>query len=110
VRELQNLVERVVVLATPGAEITPDEIPHVESGTASPAAVVTASAQVMSDAYHVAKEQVLAQFEKEYMARLVGRAAGNMSKAARLASVDRTTLYRLLERHGFKRDISESLT
>jgi transcriptional regulator of acetoin/glycerol metabolism len=64
----------------------------------------------MSDAYHVAKEQVLTQFEKEYMTRLVGRAAGNMSKAARLASVDRTTLYRLLERHGFKRDISESLT
>jgi DNA-binding NtrC family response regulator len=110
VRELQNLVERVVVLATPGSEISPDEIPHIESGAATPAGVVTASAQVMSDAYHVAKEQVLTQFEKEYMARLVGRAAGNMSKAARLASVDRTTLYRLLERHGFKRDISESLT
>jgi DNA-binding NtrC family response regulator len=110
VRELQNLVERVVVLATPGTEISPDEIPHAESSSATPQAVVTASAQVMSDAYHVAKEQVLTQFEKEYMTRLVGRAAGNMSKAARLASVDRTTLYRLLERHGFKRDISESLT
>jgi DNA-binding NtrC family response regulator len=61
-----------------------------------------------SDAYHVAKEQVLATFEKNYVTRLVARASGNMSRAARLASVDRTTLYRLLERHGFRRDFSES--
>jgi hypothetical protein len=61
-----------------------------------------------SDAYHVAKEQVLATFEKNYVTRLVARASGNMSRAARLASVDRTTHYRLLERHGFRRDFSES--
>jgi hypothetical protein len=51
---------------------------------------------------------VLATFEKSYVTRLVARASGNMSKAARLASVDRTTLYRLLERHGFRRELSES--
>src|SRR5438105_4944420 len=61
-----------------------------------------------SDAYHVAKEQVLATFEKNYVTRLVARASGNMSRAARLASVDRTTLYRLLERHGFRRDLGEA--
>ena len=33
-----------------------------------------------------------------------------MSKAARLASVDRTTLYRLLERHGFRRELNEPRT
>ena len=50
---------------------------------------------------------MLATFEKNYVTRLVARASGNMSRAARLASVDRTTLYRLLERHGFRRDLSE---
>jgi len=53
----------------------------------------------MAKAYHPAKEAVLAQFEKEYLASLVARADRNMSKAARLAGIDRTTLYRLLEKH-----------
>ena len=48
----------------------------------------------------------MAQFEKEYLTRLVGRAGGNMSKAARLASIDRTTLYRLMDKHAFHRDES----
>ena len=48
----------------------------------------------------------MAQFEKEYLTRLVTRAGGNMSKAARLASIDRTTLYRLMDKHAFHRDES----
>ena len=58
----------------------------------------------MDEAYHLAKEKLVAHFEREYLARLVVRADGNMSKAARLASIDRTTLYRLMEKHNFKRD------
>jgi DNA-binding NtrC family response regulator len=105
VRELQNVIEHVVVLATPGSLIAPNEIVlHNES---SRSAEVSGSPMLLNDAYHVAKEQVLAKFEKDYVTRLVARASGNMSRAARLASVDRTTLYRLLERHGFRREASE---
>src|SRR6185503_11757359 len=95
VRELQNVIEHVVVLAQPGAEILPDEIPVHQDWTKP--ADTFGMASLHNDAYHVAKEQVLATFEKEYVTRLVARAAG-------LANVDRTTLYRLLERHGFRRD------
>jgi transcriptional regulator with PAS, ATPase and Fis domain len=102
VRELQNVIEHVVVLAQPGAEILPDEIPIHQDWTKP--ADTFGMASLHNDAYHVAKEQVLATFEMEYVTRLVARAAGNMSRAARLANVDRTTLYRLLERHGFRRD------
>lgn len=103
VRELQNIVEHMVVLATPGSLIGPDAIPE-SLGGGPLADDATALRMPMNDAYHVAKDQVLATFEKEYVTRLVSRASGNMSRAARLANVDRTTLYRLLERHGFKRD------
>jgi DNA-binding NtrC family response regulator len=105
VRELQNVVEHAVVLADAGSLIGPDQIVlHNESNFDSD---IIGSPMVLNDAYHVAKEQVLAKFEKDYVTRLVARASGNMSRAARLASVDRTTLYRLFERHGFRRDSQE---
>ena len=106
VRELQNFVEHVTILAQPGAKIQIHHLPldqEVDLGAVSNGLGIVAS----SEAYHVAKEQVLATFEKNYVTRLVARASGNMSRAARLASVDRTTLYRLLERHGFRRDLNE---
>ncbi len=106
VRELQNFIEHVTILAQPGSKVQIHHLPldqEVDPSTATSGL----AAMPTSDAYHVAKEQILATFEKTYVTRLVARASGNMSRAARLASVDRTTLYRLLERHGFKRDITE---
>ena len=52
----------------------------------------------------IAKDKLVAHFEREYLQRLVLRAGSNMSKAARLANIDRTTLYRLMEKHGMRRD------
>jgi DNA-binding NtrC family response regulator len=106
VRELQNFVEHVTILAQPGSKIQIHQLPLDQEVDLS-AAINGLPSLPSSDAYHVAKEQVLASFEKTYVTRLVARASGNMSRAARLASVDRTTLYRLLERHGFRRDLAE---
>jgi DNA-binding NtrC family response regulator len=106
VRELQNFVEHVTILAQPGSKIQIHELPLDQEVDLS-SAISGLPATPSSDAYHIAKEQVLATFEKTYVTRLVARASGNMSRAARLASVDRTTLYRLLERHGFRRDLAE---
>jgi DNA-binding NtrC family response regulator len=57
----------------------------------------------MSEDFYTARERLVSRFEREYLARLVGRAGQNMSKAARLASIDRTTLYRMLEKYGTRR-------
>jgi DNA-binding NtrC family response regulator len=93
------------VLAEPDQLIQPAEIPLYEENTEWPAEAPVVPG-TMDEAYHTAKDRVVAQFEREYLTRLVSRAGGNMSKAARLASIDRTTLYRLMDKHSFHRDDS----
>ena len=105
VRELQNVIEHLAVLAEPGENVSPDVIPVCDSTeshlSSRPAGV---SLEILNDSFHRAKDRLVADFEKEYLARLVVRAHGNMSRAARLASIDRTTLYRLMEKHSFQRE------
>jgi transcriptional regulator with PAS, ATPase and Fis domain len=106
VRELRNVVEHLVVLATPGSEVLPEEIPfiHEDAGGVSPASGLALERSVLDSDYHTARELVLAQFEKDYLEHIVREANGNISDAARMAGVDRTTLYRMMERHGTSRD------
>ncbi len=103
VRELQNVIEHVAVIADAGSSISPDDIPVYDDdlGSASDPALPTA---IMNESFHIAKDSLVSHFEKEYLSRLTTRAGGNMSKAARLAGIDRTTLYRLMEKHGFRRE------
>ena len=105
VRELQNVVEHMAVLAEPDQTIEPNDIPlYDEQGSWPSDSAPSGPNGLMDEAYHSAKDRVIAQFEKDYLARLVNRAGGNMSKAARLASIDRTTLYRLMDKHEFQRN------
>jgi DNA-binding NtrC family response regulator len=103
VRELQNAIEHAVVLLDPGTEIQPNDIPVVEGGEL-PANVTFTPEDPNGEKYHSARERILADFERRYLNWLVDRAGTNMSKAAKLAGVDRTTLYRLMEKHGLQRD------
>ncbi|HEV8265274.1 MAG TPA: sigma-54 dependent transcriptional regulator [Gemmatimonadales bacterium] len=109
VRELQNVIEHVAVLAEPGALIRPEDLPlTAEARPAAAGASVSLMSAVLDESYHVARERVIAQFELQYLTWLLSRASGNMSKAARIAGVDRTTLYRLMERHGLQRSPTAS--
>jgi transcriptional regulator with PAS, ATPase and Fis domain len=103
VRELQNVIEHVAVLAEPNQPIQPSDIPMYDDAPMEVPSEGAIPAGVLDDAYHPAKDRLITHFEKEYLSRLVSRAGGNMSKAARLASIDRTTLYRLMEKHNFQR-------
>ena len=103
VRELQNVIEHLAVLAEAGQEIEPGDIP-VGDEPVPPRAEMAVAAAETNEAFHQARDRLLAQFERHYLSRLVMRAHGNMAKAARLASIDRTTLYRLMDKHSVQRE------
>jgi DNA-binding NtrC family response regulator len=105
VRELQDTIEHAVVLLPPGAKIRADDL----AGTAHPNASLhipplpSLGPDGGDQTYHTTRERLLADFETRYLSWLLARTAGNMSRAARIAGVDRTTLYRLMEKHGLHR-------
>jgi transcriptional regulator with PAS, ATPase and Fis domain len=109
VRELQNVMEHAVVVLEPGAEIEPSDIPFLDDGgsfggPSSFGGSWAASSDLADVEYHVAREKILTEFELHYLSNLIDRAGTNMSKAAKIAGIDRTTLYRLMEKHGLQRD------
>lgn len=110
VRELQNVIENIAVLSAPQVQIDPKDLLMLEESDSEESATSAALSVLGPDErYHDARERVLALFETRYLTALVSRAKGNMSSAARLAGVDRTTLYRLLDRHGLQRTPAQGL-
>ena len=103
VRELRNVIEHLVVMATPGEEVKAEDIIFIDEDTSTTDSEVSFNRSVMNLDYHGARDRVLAKFEVDYLAHIVHTSGGNISDAARMAGVDRTTLYRLMEKHGMAR-------
>jgi two-component system nitrogen regulation response regulator NtrX len=97
VRELQNLVERAVLM-TPGPAIGPEDLPRDEPGLAFAA---MAGDGGTSD---ILPDQTLADardaFERRVVVKVLGELKGNVSRAAERLGLDRTTLHRKLRAWG----------
>ncbi len=106
-RELQNVIEHAVVLLEPGTEVQSEELPLMDSAelpASAPGTPMSFTAALdAGQSYHDLRDQLLADFERKYLVSLISQAGGSISKAARMAGVDRTTLYRFMERHGLQR-------
>lgn len=87
-------------MAEPESAIRPEDVPLYDDGEAPEEHRVSPS---IEGPFHEVKDRVIASFERDYLTQLLTRAGGNMSKAARQAHIDRTTLYRLMEKHGLNR-------
>ncbi|MGI9037220.1 MAG: sigma-54-dependent transcriptional regulator [Gemmatimonadota bacterium] len=104
VRELQNVIENLVVLSDPEEEIQPDRL-TILGGESSSTNPITGLPSVDGNMpFHDAKQEIIDRFEREYLSQLVARTEGNMSEAARQAGIDRTTLYRLMDKHNLARE------
>jgi DNA-binding NtrC family response regulator len=88
VRELQNLIERAVILCNDD-KLTLHDMPR-EFLTMKDGALPKLTT------YQRAKEV----FERQYLQNLIKSVSGNISKAARVAGLNRRTIYRLLKKHG----------
>ncbi|NOY63848.1 MAG: sigma-54-dependent Fis family transcriptional regulator [Nitrospirae bacterium] len=88
VRELQNLIERAVILCN-GERLTLQDIPG-EFHTMKNGMISELTP------YQSAKEA----FEKQYLQKLIKSVSGNISRAARVAGLNRRTIYRLMKKHG----------
>ena len=56
----------------------------------------------LSVPFRLAKDAVIDSFERSYLSQLLEAAGGNMSKAARMAGMDRMYLHRLVQKHGLR--------
>lgn len=103
-RELQNAVERGVVLARDD-ELKLENLwighrdPYVESQVSRDDVHLDENLQTL---YRLPLTAAKSQFEKEYIKQAVDEAGGNVSEAARRCGRYRTDLYRLMEKYGLE--------
>ena len=99
VRELENALMHAIALHH-GEVIGPGSLPGTIGHTRARLPIVASRTDVedllpLTDA----KRRASAAFEKSYLVRVMERANGSVSEAARLAGLDRTNFRRLLQRH-----------
>ncbi len=102
VRELVNVVRHALALSS-GAAIGPEALPaHVRGDEVDEdeAGAAPDPVAVAGRAYHEAKDEVLATFERRYLLRMLEACEGNLSEAARRSGVDRKTIERLVRKFG----------
>ena len=93
VRELQNCMERAVALTT-HHELQPTDLPErIRTHRAAHVLVVGDEPSELVP---------MVEVEKRYIGRVLQAVAGNKREAARILGFDRKTLYRKLERYGFR--------
>jgi len=111
VRELNNVIERALPFSD-GTIITIDALPEALKGTeplpqqkteADPQNSSPASKPASSLPFKDAKDQLVEAFERQYLVDLLERHDGNVSRAARVADMDRKTITRLMKKHGITR-------
>ena len=101
VRELRNLVSSAVVLGSDWTNVhgfvptttTPSKS-HVRDHGHAPNSPLLP--------YNQARAALVDEFEYDYLTRLNEQCGGNVSKAARVADMDRGHLTALLRKHGIK--------
>lgn len=99
IRELRNAIERAYVVGE-GPQIRLEDLaPSLRQQSHEDAAL---DHSIYKLPFREAKQKVVDNFERTYLARALSRSRGNVSRAARRAEMPRQVLQRLLQRHELK--------
>lgn len=99
VRELRNLIEVAFLAAKPPVDLSA----FLGLGRFVPAAMKEEAKEFLADKpFKDAKEALVEDFEKKYVADLLERNGNNVSQSARAAGIERVYLQRLMKKHGIK--------
>jgi DNA-binding NtrC family response regulator len=86
VRELENTIERAVILSTHPI-ILPEDLPSK---------ILQEGKEI--DTIDKEKKPTLREMERRYVLKVLEETSGNKKKASEILGIDRTTLYRILEK------------
>lgn len=95
VRQLKNLVERVLILGDGGGPIEAQELPGVDEGSGDENRVVLSGALAT-----LALREAREAFEREYLLTQINRFGGNISRTANFVGMERSALHRKLKSLG----------
>jgi len=97
VRELQNVIERALILSG-GGEIQPHDLPQ-GVGRASVSDSEPQVEYYLDLPFKQAKERLIEDFERRYIVDVLRNFAGNISRSAEHSGIDRRSLHRLLAKY-----------
>ncbi len=97
VRELENIVERAVMLSR-GTVILPHTLGEMSGTTSAGSGALPISSTVFKDA----RDMILAKFEKQFLEQQLRNHSGNVAAAARASKMSRQYFQRLMEKHGVR--------
>jgi two-component system response regulator HydG len=100
VRELENALLHALALHNNGDTIRPEALPFHTSGRIKGTLPMPVVKEEEELPLTEAKRRAMTKYEHDYLVRVMERAKGSVSEAARLAGLDRTNFRRLLQRHG----------
>ncbi len=95
VRELQNVLQHAVLMNSPKL-IEPEDLPIPDQGErVSPG----------DGSLRAAKLQIITEFERRYLQKMLQAYRGNLTQAAKASGQDRRTFRRLIKKHGLERSV-----
>ncbi|MGC3937150.1 sigma-54-dependent transcriptional regulator [Roseobacter sp. EG26] len=95
VRQLKNLIERVLILGDGTGPIEARELPGVDEGNNDDSRVVLSGALAT-----LALREAREAFEREYLLTQINRFGGNISRTANFVGMERSALHRKLKSLG----------